>query len=184
MDWAALILGLVTAQRLGELVLARRNTRRLLAQGAHEVGAAHYPLIVALHALWLFGLWYMAVYRASLEQDISLPWLAVFIALQLGRLWVIASLGGRWTTRILVLPGEPLVQRGPYRFLSHPNYWVVAGELLVRWSQGRVPMHCEPTYEPLHPISHTQSKQAQMTHRLLRHNRECCRLRWLGGTQL
>ena len=131
MDWAALILGLVTAQRLGELVLARRNTRRLLAQGAHEVGAAHYPLIVALHALWLFGLWYMAVYRASLEQDISLPWLAVFIALQLGRLWVIASLGGRWTTRILVLPGEPLVQRGPYRFLSHPNYWVVAGELLV-----------------------------------------------------
>lgn len=131
MEWAALILGLVTAQRLGELVLARRNTRRLLAQGGYEVGAAHYPLIVALHAAWLVGLWYLAVYRAPAGQGIDLRWLALFIGLQLGRLWVIASLGGRWTTRIIVLRGAPLVRRGPYRFLSHPNYWVVAGELLV-----------------------------------------------------
>ena len=131
MDWVALILGLVTAQRLGELVLARRNTSRLLAQGAHEVGAAHYPLIVALHTFWLLGLWYIAVYRAPPEQDVSLFWLAVFIILQLARLWVMASLGERWTTRIIVLPGAPLVRRGPYRFLSHPNYWVVAGEILV-----------------------------------------------------
>lgn len=131
MDWAALILALVTVQRLGELVLARRNTRRLLAKGAHEVGAAHYPLIVALHAAWLLGLWYLTVYRAPGNQPIEPLWLAAFILLQLGRLWVIASLGERWTTRILVLPGAPLVQRGPYRFLSHPNYWVVAGEILV-----------------------------------------------------
>lgn len=131
MGWAALILGLVTAQRLGELVLARRNTRRLLAQGGYEVGAAHYPLIVALHAAWLVGLWYLAVVRAPAGQDIDLLWLAVFVVLQLGRVWVIASLGGRWTTRIIVLRGAPLVRRGPYRFLSHPNYWVVAGELLV-----------------------------------------------------
>ena len=131
MDWAALILGLVTAQRLGELVLARRNTRRLLAKGAHEVGAAHYPLIVALHAAWLLGLWYLSVYRAPGNQPIEPLWLAAFILLQLGRLWVIAALGERWTTRILVLPGAPLVQRGPYRFVSHPNYWVVAGEMLV-----------------------------------------------------
>ena len=131
MDWVALILGLVTAQRLGELVLARRNTSRLLAQGAHEVGAAHYPLIVALHTFWLLGLWYIAVYRAPPEQDVSLLWLAVFLILQLARLWVMASLGERWTTRIIVLPGAPLVRRGPYRFLSHPNYWVVAGEILV-----------------------------------------------------
>ena len=131
MDWAALILGLVTAQRLGELVLARRNTRRLLAQGGYEVGAAHYPLIVALHAAWLVGLWYLAVYRAPAGQDIDLLWLAAFVVLQLGRLWVIASLGGRWTTRIIVLRGAPLVRSGPYRFLSHPNYWVVAGEFLV-----------------------------------------------------
>ena len=131
MDWAALILGLVVVQRLGELVLARRNTRRLLAQGGYEVGAAHYPLIVALHAAWLVGLWYLAVHRAQAGQDIDLLWLTVFVVLQLGRLWVIASLGGRWTTRIIVLRGAPLVRRGPYRFLSHPNYWVVAGELLV-----------------------------------------------------
>ncbi|WP_422034131.1 isoprenylcysteine carboxyl methyltransferase family protein [Reyranella sp.] len=131
MDWAALILGLVTAQRLGELVLARRNTRRLLANGAHEVGAAHYPLIVALHAAWLLGLWYLTVYPAPADQHIEPLWLAAFILLQLGRLWVIASLGERWTTRIIVLPGAPLVLRGPYRFVSHPNYWVVAGEMLV-----------------------------------------------------
>ena len=131
MGWTALILGLVTAQRLGELVLARRNTRRLLALGGYEVGAAHYPLIVALHATWLVGLWYLAVERAPPGQDVDLLWLAVFLLLQLGRVWVIASLDGRWTTRIIVLRGAPLVRRGPYRFLSHPNYWVVAGELLV-----------------------------------------------------
>jgi methyltransferase len=131
MDWAALILGLVAAQRLGELVLARRNTRRLLAQGAHEVGAAHYPLIVALHAVWLLGLWYLAVYQLPAGQSVNLFWLLLFVVLQLARVWVIASLGGRWTTRIIILPGATLVRRGPYRFLSHPNYWVVAGELLV-----------------------------------------------------
>ncbi len=131
MDWAALILGFVTAQRLGELVLARRNTRRLLAQGAHEVGAAHYPLIVALHAAWLLGLWYLAVYRVPAGQSVNLFWLLLFVVLQLARVWVIASLGGRWTTRIIILPGATLVRRGPYRFMSHPNYWVVAGELLV-----------------------------------------------------
>lgn len=131
MSWAVLVLGLVTAQRLGELVLARRNTSRLLAQGAHEVGAAHYPLIVAMHAAWLVGLWYFAVLRAAEGQDINLFWLGFFVALQLGRVWVIASLGDRWTTRIIVLPGAPLVRHGPYRFVSHPNYWVVAGEFLV-----------------------------------------------------
>ena len=131
MSWAAVILALVTAQRLGELVLARRNTRHLLAQGAYEVGAAHYPLIVAMHAAWLLGLWYLALYRAPAGQDINLLWLGVFVALQLARVWVIASLGGRWTTRIIVLPGAPLVKQGPYRFVSHPNYWVVAGEMLV-----------------------------------------------------
>lgn len=131
MDWAALILAFVTAQRLGELVVARRNTRRLLAQGAHEVGASHYPLIVVLHAAWLLGLWYLTVYRAPVGQDVNLLWLGIFVVLQLARVWVITSLGGRWTTRIIVLPGARLVKRGPYRFVSHPNYWVVAGEILV-----------------------------------------------------
>lgn len=124
-----LILGLVTLQRLGELVLARRNTARLLARGAREVGAGHYPLIVALHAAWLIGLWIL-LWRLS-GVEVSWPWLAVFIVLQGLRVWIIATLGPRWTTRIVVLPGAPLVSGGPYRFVSHPNYMVVAAELFV-----------------------------------------------------
>lgn len=124
-----LILGLVTLQRLGELVLARRNTARLLARGAREVGAGHYPLIVALHAAWLIGLWIL-LWRLS-GVEVSWPWLAVFIVLQGLRVWIIATLGPRWTTRIVVLPGAPPVSGGPYRFVSHPNYMVVAAELFV-----------------------------------------------------
>jgi methyltransferase len=120
------LLAFVTVQRLAELVLAQRNTRRLLAQGAFEAAPEHYPLIVALHAAWLAGLWLLAPARPP---D---PWLVgVYALLQAGRLWVLATLGERWTTRIIVLPGAPLVQTGPYRFLSHPNYWVVAAEILV-----------------------------------------------------
>jgi len=120
------VLAFVTVERLAELVWARRNTRRLLARGAHEAGARHYPLIVILHAAWLIGLWLLAW-----DRPVSIPWLVVFAALQAGRLWVLATLGERWTTRIIVLPGETLVRKGPYRLLPHPNYAVVAGEILV-----------------------------------------------------
>ena len=123
-----LILGLVTLQRLGELMLARRNTARLLARGGRESGASHYPLIVALHAAWLTGLWFVVLW---LGPEVSWPWLAVFVVLQALRVWVIASLGSRWTTRIIVLPGVPLVREGPYRFMAHPNYCIVAAEILV-----------------------------------------------------
>jgi methyltransferase len=126
MTLAILILGFVTLQRLGELVLAQRNTARLRAKGAQEVGAAHYPLIVALHAAWLAGLWLLAW-----DMPTNLVWLGVFVLLQAARVWVIATLGERWTTRIIVLPGAPLIASGPYRFVSHPNYCVVAGEILV-----------------------------------------------------
>ena len=124
-----LILGFVTLQRLGELVLARRNTARLLAAGAHEVAAGHYGLIVLLHAAWLLGLWGLVIGQEI--ETVHLGWLALFAVLQGLRAWVIATLGPRWTTRIVVLPGAPLVRRGPYRFVSHPNYLVVAGEMLV-----------------------------------------------------
>lgn len=124
MIWSIVVLALVTLQRLGELVLARRNTRRLLAQGAHEVAPEHYPLVVVLHAAWLAGLWLLAWNR-----PVVWPWLLVFLLLQGLRVWVLATLGGRWTTRIIVLPGAPLVAKGPYRFLSHPNYAVVVGEI-------------------------------------------------------
>lgn len=123
---AVLLLGFVTLQRLGELVIARRNTRRLLARGAREVGAAHYPLIVALHAAWLAGLWWL-----GRDEPLDQPWLLAYAGLQVLRGWVLASLGERWTTRILVVPGETLVRRGPYRFIPHPNYAVVIGEIAV-----------------------------------------------------
>lgn len=121
---ASLLLALVTAQRILELVWGRRNERRLRAQGAVEVGAAHYPLIVLLHGAWLAALWLLGWNR-----PLVWPWVAVFVLLQLGRVWVLATLGSRWTTRVLVTPGETLVRRGPYRFLSHPNYLVVALEI-------------------------------------------------------
>jgi methyltransferase len=124
MSLAVIILALVTLQRIGELWLSNRNTRRLLARGAREVGASHYPLIVAVHALWLLTLWWLAPGR-----QVDGFWLGLYVLLQLARIWVIASLGERWTTRIIVLSDAPLVDRGPYRFDSHPNYLVVVGEI-------------------------------------------------------
>ena len=125
--WAAIaILGVVTLQRLAELRLAERNKGRLLARGAVEHGRGHYPFIVALHASWLATLWWWAPGR-----PISVPLLVLFALLQAGRVWLIASLGERWTTRIIVLPGAPLVRRGPYRFVDHPNYVIVTAEIAV-----------------------------------------------------
>jgi methyltransferase len=124
MDPAASILALVTAERLVELAWAERNTRRLRAHGAYEVGSRHYPLIIALHAAWLAGLWTFAWGR-----PVHWPFVALFLVLQGLRAWVLATLGPRWTTRIIVVPGEALVRRGPYRFLRHPNYAVVVGEI-------------------------------------------------------
>ncbi len=126
MTLSIVVLALVTAQRLGELFLANRNTRRLLARGAREHAPTHYPLIVAMHGAWLIGLWWLGWNR-----PIDLFWLAVFIVLQALRVWVIATLGERWTTRIIVLPGAPRVRKGPFRFLSHPNYAVVSAEIAV-----------------------------------------------------
>ncbi|MFI4936632.1 MAG: isoprenylcysteine carboxyl methyltransferase family protein [Caulobacterales bacterium] len=120
------LLALTTAQRLGELILSQRNIRRLKAKGGYEAGAGHYPWLIAVHVAWLAGLWLLAWSR-----PLNLPLAALYLTLQAGRVWVIASLGERWTTRIIVLPGAPLVRRGPYRFLAHPNYVIVAGEVLV-----------------------------------------------------
>jgi methyltransferase len=116
----------VTLQRVGELWLSNRNTRRLLASGAREYGASHYPLIVAVHALWLIGLWWRAP-----DRPIDGFWLGLFVLIEIARIWVLATLGRRWTTRIIVLPNSPLVRRGPYRFVNHPNYLVVMGEIAV-----------------------------------------------------
>lgn len=123
--WAVLLL--VAAQRLAELAYARHNTRRLLAEGAQEVGARHYPLLVGLHALWLLAL--LILVPAETPPHWGL--LVVFLALQVARLWVLVSLGRYWTTRIITLPSAPLVRKGPYRLLRHPNYLIVAAEIMV-----------------------------------------------------
>ena len=126
MTFNLIILALVTLQRFGELWLSNRNTRRLLAEGAREHSPAHYPLIVAVHLLWLAALWWLAPNR-----PVDGFWLGFFVAIEIFRVWVLATLGPRWTTRIIVLPGAPLVRRGPYRFVNHPNYLVVVLEIAV-----------------------------------------------------
>lgn len=126
MSWPYAIMAFVTAQRLAELAIDRRNTARLLAAGAWEVGARHYPAMVAMHASWLAALWFTV---GSRPVDVAL--LAVFAVLQLLRVWVLATLGPRWTTRIIVTGGAPLVKKGPFRFLRHPNYTVVTAEIAI-----------------------------------------------------
>ncbi len=120
------IMALVTLQRLAELVIAARNTRGLRAQGAIEIGREHYPVMVLLHASWLIVLWLSVGGR-----PVNLVLLGIFVVLQALRVWVLATLGARWTTRIIVLPGLPLVTNGPFRFLRHPNYCVVIGEIAI-----------------------------------------------------
>jgi methyltransferase len=126
MNAAYAIMAFVTLQRLSELVIAKRNTARLMAAGAREVGGEHYPVMVAMHSAWLAALWFTVGGR-----PISLPLLAIFAVLQLLRVWVLATLGPRWTTRIIVTPDAPLVKRGPFRFVRHPNYMVVTAEIAV-----------------------------------------------------
>lgn len=120
------ILGFVTLQRIGELALARSNTAALIARGAREVAPGHYPLIVAVHAGWLACLWWHAPGRA-----IEWTLVALFAVLQVARVWVIRTMGPRWTTRVIILPGAPRIDTGPFRYLSHPNYAVVMAELVL-----------------------------------------------------
>lgn len=118
------LLAFVTLQRLVELGLARRNTARLVARGAVEHGAEHYPFMVALHAAWLLSLWWF-----GWAHDAAPAFVIAYALLQVARVWVLATLGERWTTRILLLPGVAPIVSGPFRFVRHPNYVVVALEL-------------------------------------------------------
>ena len=122
---AALFLAFLVVQRLSELVIAKRNTARLLARGAYEVGAEHYPFMVSMHTAWV-----LALIVFGFDNPVHFGWLAVFVVLQGFRVWILTSLGGRWTTRIIVLE-EPLVAKGPFRFIPHPNYTLVVCENIV-----------------------------------------------------
>ncbi len=123
---AVALLVFVALQRGAELVWGRQNERRLRAMGAVEVGAGHYPLIVLLHATWLA--W---ICLRGWDRPLVWPWVALFLLLQAARVWVLATLGRRWTTRVLFIPGETLVKRGPFRIVPHPNYTVVVLEIVV-----------------------------------------------------
>jgi methyltransferase len=123
---AEILLAAVTLQRVAELLVSRHNTRKLMACGAVEVAPGHYPLIVAVHAAWLLSLWVF-----GRHQPVNVVAMAGYVGLQGFRIWILWTLGPRWTTRIIVLAKHPLVSTGPYRFLSHPNYAVVAGEIAV-----------------------------------------------------
>lgn len=126
MGEGAWLVGLVAAERLAELIFARRNTTRLRAAGGIEFGVSHYPLIVALHVSWLAALWLFGHGRPT-----DRAWLILFFVLQAGRIWVIGTLGRRWTTRVIVLPGARPIASGPYRWFSHPNYLIVALEFVA-----------------------------------------------------
>ena len=129
MHWAALaILLCVAIQRLSELVLDKKNTNALLEAGGVEYGAAHYPLFIALHGGWLVCLLAWTLWVVP-----PVNWLlfGFYLLLQVGRVWVLLTLGRYWTTRIISSPGAPLLTSGPYRFVRHPNYWTVVCEIAL-----------------------------------------------------
>jgi methyltransferase len=126
MNLAWAVLTFVTAQRFVEFVWDWQNTHRLRAVGAVEFGGAHYPAMILVHAGWLAGLWVLGH-----DQPVVPAYIIAFLLLQIGRYWVLATLGRRWTTRVIVLPGAPLIESGPYRLMRHPNYAIVAGELVL-----------------------------------------------------
>lgn len=126
----ALLVAFLTAQRVAELIYSHRNARRLRAQGAVEAGRGHYPVIVALHVGFYLCLILERSYLVSGWPRWWPLWLAVFVLAQMLRAWVLKTLGRRWTTRILVVPGSERIRTGPYRYLRHPNYAAIVLEFL------------------------------------------------------
>jgi methyltransferase len=126
----ALLVGLLAVQRIAELVYSHRNASRLRAQGAIEAGREHYPLIVALHVAFYVSLILERMYLISGWPRQWPFWLALLALAELLRAWVLKTLGPRWTTRILVVPGSERIRTGPYRYLRHPNYLAIVLEFL------------------------------------------------------
>jgi methyltransferase len=127
--WYLVLLGLVALERLAELIVSTRNARRAKAMGGVETGQGHYPAMVALHTGLLVG----CAVEVVVADRPFIPWLgwsmlALVIASQALRWWCIRTLGVRWNTRVIVVPGLPLVTGGPYRWMHHPNYVAVVVE--------------------------------------------------------
>lgn len=123
-----LLLGLVACERGVELLVSAGHARRLWARGAVESGRGHYPAMVAFHSSFLVACAAEALLFPAPPPPVALLALGGALLAQALRWWAVATLGERWTTRILVLPGEPPVTGGPYRFARHPNYLAVALE--------------------------------------------------------
>ncbi|MBA2173925.1 hypothetical protein H0266_03330 [Halobacillus locisalis] len=129
-----LVIGLfifLVIQRLSELAIASSNKKWMLARGGKETGEGHYFLFILLHSLF-----FVSIAAEYFWTPFQLTWsfwvaLVAFILLQVMRIWCIATLGRRWNTRIIILPDEEPIQKGIYRFMSHPNYVIVFFELLV-----------------------------------------------------
>ena len=124
------ILVLVIVQRLVELQIAKRNEKSMLAKGAYEVGASHYPFMILLHVSFFISLLIEVVFFKSIPSP-SLALLITFLVLQLLRVWCLVSLGTFWNTKIIILPGANVVMKGPYAYIRHPNYAIVCLEIAV-----------------------------------------------------
>jgi len=124
------LIAIIAIQRLAELAISRRNIRHLRARGGFEVGRDHYPWMVAFHSAFLIAclaeVWFFARPWRPAVAAVSLVVLALAQTL---RLWTLRTLGERWTTRVIILPGESLVTQGPFHWIRHPNYLVVIAEI-------------------------------------------------------
>jgi len=127
----AIVISIVILQRLVELVVAKRNEKWMRSQGAFEAGSAHYPIMVAMHIAFFISLLAEVI---LLDRSLSSMWiilLVIFLTAQVARIWCLTSLGKFWNTKIIILPGADVVQKGPYKWVRHPNYIIVTTELLV-----------------------------------------------------
>ncbi|WP_332646578.1 isoprenylcysteine carboxyl methyltransferase family protein [Lysinibacillus sp. 54212] len=126
-----ILLLFVIAQRLVELAVARRNEMAMKAKGAYEVGASHYPYMIALHSSFFICLIAEVLYFDLAPSSLFSYMLALFLLVQGLRIWCLASLGEHWNTKIIILPGANVVAKGPYSFIRHPNYLVVCIEIAL-----------------------------------------------------
>ena len=126
-----IILSIVIVQRLLELVIAKRNEKNMRAQGAYEVGASHYPLMILLHVSFFISLLVEVTTFNLTPSPLFLVFLILFLCVQGLRVWCLTSLGSFWNTKIIILPGANVVTKGPYKYLRHPNYLVVSMEIAL-----------------------------------------------------
>ncbi|MCS7013190.1 MAG: isoprenylcysteine carboxylmethyltransferase family protein [Chloroherpetonaceae bacterium] len=133
MEWLyfGALIAFLALQRLSELWIAKRNAEWIRSQGGYEVGAGHYKWMVLLHIGWFLSMVGEYVWRRPALPTHWWVWLTLFLLAQVGRYTVIATLGKFWNTRVFILPNAPKVERGIYRYVRHPNYWIVRIELFV-----------------------------------------------------